>query len=47
MSLRVRALVEVKPGGGAVAKPTPIRQLQSRVVDPKRGELSMGRVKRR
>ena len=38
---------EVNPGGVAVAKASPIRAFESRVLDPKRSELAMGRVKRR
>ncbi len=38
---------EVNPGGGAVAKASPIRAVESRVLDPQRGDLPMGRVKRR
>ncbi len=34
-------------GRVAVAKASPIRAVESRVLDPKRGDLAMGRVKRR
>jgi hypothetical protein len=37
---------EVNPGGGAVAKASPIRAFESRVLDPKRSDLAMGRLKR-
>ncbi len=37
---------EVNPGGGAVAKASPNRAVESRVLDPKRSDLAMGRLKR-
>ena len=37
---------EVNPGGGAVAKASLKRAFESRVLDPKRGDLAMGRLKR-
>ena len=36
---------EVNPCGVAVAKASPNRASQSRVLDPKRSDLAMGRVK--
>jgi hypothetical protein len=38
---------EVNPSGEAVAKASPNRAAESRVADPKRSDLPMGRVKRR
>ena len=38
---------EVNPCGGAVAKASLKRAFESRVLDPKRSDLSMARVKRR
>ena len=38
---------EVNPCGGAVAKASLNRAIQSQVLDPKRSDLSMARVKRR
>ncbi len=37
---------EVNPGGVAVAKASPNRAFESHDLDPKRGDLAMGRVKR-
>lgn len=37
---------EVNPRGVVVAKASPNRAFQSRVLDPKRSDLAMGRVKR-
>ena len=37
---------EVNPGGGAVAKASLKRACESRVLDPKRSDLPMARVKR-
>lgn len=37
---------EVNPGGGAVAKASLNRASESRVLDPKRSDLAMGRLKR-
>ena len=37
---------EVNPCGGAVAKASLNRACESRGIDPKRGDLSMGRLKR-
>jgi hypothetical protein len=37
---------EVNPGGVAVAKASLNRAFESRVLDPKRGDLAMGRLKR-
>lgn len=37
---------EVNPRGVVVAKASPKRACQSRVLDPKRSDLAMGRVKR-
>lgn len=37
---------EVNPGGVAVAKASPKRALESHVLDPKRSDLPMARVKR-
>jgi hypothetical protein len=37
---------EVNPCGVAVAKASPKRASESRDLDPKRGDLAMGRVKR-
>ena len=37
---------EVNPCGVAVAKASPNRAIESRVLDPKRSDLAMGRVKR-
>ena len=37
---------EVNPSGEAVAKASLNRALESHVIDPKPGELPMGRVKR-
>ena len=36
---------EVNPCGVAVAKASPKRAVESRVLDPKRSDLPMGRVK--
>ena len=38
---------EVNPGGVAVAKASLNRALEWHVLDPKRSDLAMGRVKRR
>ena len=38
---------EVNPSGEAVAKASLNRAIQSQVLDPKRGDLSMARLKRR
>jgi hypothetical protein len=38
---------EVNPGGVAVAKASLNRAIQSHVLDPKRSDLSMARLKRR
>ena len=38
---------EVNPCGEAVAKASPNRACESCVLDPKRSDLAMGRVKRR
>lgn len=38
---------EVNPGGVAVAKASPNRAVELHVLDPKRSDLAMGRVKRR
>ena len=38
---------EVNPGGVAVAKASLKRAIESRVLDPKRSDLSMARLKRR
>jgi hypothetical protein len=38
---------EVNLCGGAVAKASPNRAVESHAVDPKRSDLPMGRVKRR
>ena len=46
MSLRVTVRGEVNPRGGAGAKASLNRAIQSLDVDPKPGELPMGRVKR-
>ena len=37
---------EVNPCGVAVAKASPNRAVESHALDPKRGDLAMGRVKR-
>ena len=37
---------KVNPSGEAVAKASPNRASESHVLDPKRSDLSMGRVKR-
>ena len=37
---------EVNPCGEAVAKASPNRATESHVLDPKRSDLAMGRVKR-
>jgi len=37
---------KVNPSGGAVAKASLKRAFQSRVLDPKPSDLTMGRVKR-
>ena len=37
---------EVNLWRGAVAKASPIRAFESRVLDPKRSDLPMGRLKR-
>ena len=37
---------EVNPCGVAVAKASPNRAFESHDLDPKRGDLAMGRVKR-
>jgi hypothetical protein len=37
---------EVNPCGVAVAKASPKRAFESHALDPKRGDLAMGRVKR-
>ena len=37
---------EVNPGGVAVAKASLNRAIQLRVLDPKRSDLAMGRLKR-
>jgi hypothetical protein len=37
---------EVNPGGGAVAKASLNRAVESHAVDPKPSDLPMGRVKR-
>ena len=46
MSLRVTVRGEVNPCGVAVGKPSLNRASESHAVDPKRGDLRMGRVKR-
>ena len=46
MTQRVTVRGKVKPEGGAVAKASPKRAIQSRAVDPKRVDLSMIRLKR-
>ena len=38
---------EVNPGGVAVAKASPNEGVELRVLDPKRSDLAMGRLKRR
>ena len=38
---------ELNPRGGGVAKASLNRAIQSQVLDPKRGDLSMARLKRR
>ncbi len=38
---------EVNPSGEAVAKASLNRAIESRVLDPKRSDLSMARLKRR
>jgi hypothetical protein len=45
MSQRVTLRGKVKPQGGAVAKASPNRAIESRGVDPKPGDLPMARVK--
>ncbi len=47
MSQRVTVCGKVKSRDGAEAKASLNRAIQSQAVDPKPGDLSMGRVKRR
>ena len=37
---------KVNPSGEAVAKASPNRAIESRILDPKRSDLSMARLKR-
>jgi hypothetical protein len=45
MGLRLMVRGKVKPIGEAEAKASPNRAIESRAVDPKPGDLPMGRLK--